>query len=45
MWNKFVLKLLSIINKDKYLVLVHPSGWRSPIGKFKYIYDVLIQKK
>jgi hypothetical protein len=30
LWDKFVLKSLKILNRDGYLLFVHPSKWRSP---------------
>jgi hypothetical protein len=45
LWNKFVKKSINDwLNKDGYLVYVHPSGWRKPDGlnvKSKSKYDGL----
>ena len=45
LWNKFVKKSINDwLNKDGYLVYVHPSGWRKPDGlnvKTKSKYDGL----
>ena len=30
LWDKFIFKFLKIIEKNGYLVLVHPSKWRRP---------------
>jgi type I restriction-modification system DNA methylase subunit len=41
LWDKFVKKSFNFLINDGYLVLVHPSGWRSPKGRFKYIKDLI----
>jgi hypothetical protein len=33
-WDKFVLKSLSILSRNGYLNMVHPSGWRNIDGRF-----------
>ena len=43
-WNLFVDKSLSIIEKDGFLNMVHPSGWRSPKGIFRNIYTSFIDR-
>lgn len=30
LWDKFVFKSVEVLNKDGYLVYVHPNKWRSP---------------
>lgn len=35
LWHKFVIKSLDILNNDKFIVLVHPGGWRNLDGVFK----------
>ena len=44
LWNKFVLKLLNDLNQNGYLLLVNPSGWRSPSGKFRNIFDEIMSR-
>ena len=42
LWDKFVLKSINSI--IKYLVLVHPSGWRNIEGKFEIVKNTLLSK-
>jgi hypothetical protein len=44
LWNLFVDKSLSIIEKGGFLNMVHPGGWRSPKGIFRNIYTSFIDK-
>jgi hypothetical protein len=44
LWNLFVLKSLNIISNEGYLTLIHPSGWRSPAGIFRDIYNKFMEK-
>jgi hypothetical protein len=30
LWPKFVIKTIELLKKNKYLLFVHPSGWRKP---------------
>jgi len=44
LWNKFVVQF---ITRTKYLVFVHPSGWRKPHSeksKFKHLFNLMTQK-
>ena len=44
LWNKFIIKGLSIVKKDGLLVYVHPSGWRKPESeksKFNGLFKIL----
>jgi hypothetical protein len=43
LWNKFIIKSDKVINNGGFFVLVHPSGWRSPSGKFRNIYELYIK--
>lgn len=43
-WNKFVKKSFDLCKEDGYVSLIHPSGWRSPKGKFKDIQDLIVSK-
>ena len=43
-WHLFVEKSLSLLNKDGYMVLVHPSGWRNISGMFEKIKGKLLSK-
>jgi hypothetical protein len=43
-WNLFVDKSLSLLNKDGYMVLVHPSGWRDVQGKFNKTKKLIMSK-
>jgi len=33
LWDKFVIKSMSLLNESKYLLFVHPSMWRKPESK------------
>ena len=44
LWNLFVLKSINLLNKNGYVVFVHPSGWRSPDGVFKAVYDKIMER-
>jgi len=34
-WHKFVVKVFSVLNKNKYLCFIHPIDWRISINKKK----------
>lgn len=44
LWHVFVEYSLKNCNSDGYLLLVHPSGWRSPKGDFKKVLDLIMSK-
>ena len=44
LWHLFVNYSLKNCNIDGYLLLVHPSGWRSPEGVFKQVKDLIMSK-
>jgi len=44
-WNKFVLNCFKYLKEGGLISLVHPTGWRSPVGKFKNIQNLLKTKK
>jgi 16S rRNA G966 N2-methylase RsmD len=44
LWHLFVMKSINLLNKDGYVVFVHPSGWRSPDGVFKSVYDMIMER-
>ena len=44
-WDKFVLKCFELVKEEGFVSLIHPSGWRSPKGRFKKIQDLLRSKK
>jgi len=44
LWHSFVIHSLTILKTGGYLNFVHPSGWRSPDGVFKNVFN-LIQGK
>jgi hypothetical protein len=45
-WDLFVANSINkYLNPDGFLVFVHPGGWRSPFGEFRYIYDLFIERK
>jgi hypothetical protein len=43
-WNLFTKECMNNLNEDGYLLFVHPSGWRSPEGVFRNIYDIITSK-
>jgi hypothetical protein len=44
-WDKFVLKSFELVKEKGFVSLIHPSGWRSPKGRFKKIQNLLRSKK
>ena len=43
-WNKFIIKSLSILKSEGYLVYVHPSGWRNISGDVKNIQKEILSR-
>jgi hypothetical protein len=43
-WNLFVKKFIDNLNENGYLLFVNPSGWRSPDGIFRDVYDKIMSK-
>ena len=43
-WNLFVIKFIDNLMIDGYLLFVHPSGWRSPCGVYRDVYDKIMSK-
>lgn len=43
-WNLFTKKYLDNLSENGYLLFVHPSGWRSPNGVFRDVYDKIMSK-
>jgi len=44
-WQLFVKKSLKILGDNKYMVMVHPSGWRNVDGVFKETQNMLKEKQ
>jgi hypothetical protein len=44
LWDKFIIKSLTILKSSGYLVFVHPSGWRNIDGKFKTIQKEILSR-
>lgn len=44
-WNLFVEKSIKILNDDKYMVMVHPNGWRNIDGVFKKIQNLIKERQ
>jgi len=44
LWQLFVSFALQLCNKNGYVLLVHPSGWRSPEGVFKPTLKLIMSK-
>jgi hypothetical protein len=45
LWHFFVQKSLKLLKKDKYMIMVHPGGWRSPEGIFREVFEELQKRK
>ena len=43
-WNKFVLLIFNITNKNGYNCLVHPPGWRNVDGRYKNIQKEIFKR-
>ena len=44
-WNLFVKTSIdNLTEKNGYLLMVHPSGWRSPEGVFKDVFNKIMSK-
>lgn len=41
LWNFFIKKIDNIINYNGYMIMIHPSGWRSLDGEYKDIQNIL----
>lgn len=44
-WQLFVKKSISLLKEDKYMVMVHPSGWRNVDGVFKETQNILKERQ
>ena len=44
-WHLFVQKSLTLLKEDKYMIMVHPDGWRSNTGIFKETQELLRGKE
>ena len=44
-WNLFFKKCITILNHEGFLLFVHPSGWRSPDGVFKDVFNMIRERK
>ncbi len=44
-WNLFFKKCVTILKNRGFLVFVHPSGWRSPDGVFKDVFNTIQERK
>jgi hypothetical protein len=47
LWNKFVLKFLDLVKYEKYLLFVHPNGWRKPESeksKYKNLFQIMTKE-
>lgn len=42
LWDKFVVKSMDLLKDKGYLCLVHPMGWRSPVGNYACIKNLLM---
>jgi hypothetical protein len=43
-WDRFVIYSFTLLKDQGYLSLIHPTGWRSPRGKFKNIQSLYQSK-
>lgn len=44
-WNLFVEKSIKLLNDDKFMVMVHPNGWRNIDGIFKPIQNLIKERQ
>lgn len=44
-WNLFVEKSIKILNDNKYMVMIHPNGWRNIDGVFKKIQNIIKERQ
>lgn len=44
-WDKFVDRTLDLLNKEAYLCLVHPAGWRNYGGRWKKLANKMLERK
>lgn len=44
LWDKFIIKCLSLLNPSGYLVFINPSGWRNIDGKFKNVQREILSR-
>lgn len=42
-WELFFKKSIDILKENMYLLLIHPSSWRSPFGIRKHILDKILE--
>lgn len=45
LWDKFVIKNISLLIENGYLCLVHPGAWRIPKGIFKPVQNLIKQRQ
>lgn len=45
LWHLFVQKSLNLLKEDKYMIMVHPGGWRNVDGAFKETQKLLKSKE
>ena len=45
LWNTFVVKMFSILKEGGYLSFITPTGWRAPKGRFRNIFNLIMDKK
>jgi len=45
LWHLFVQKSFTLLKNDKYMIMVHPSGWRNVDGVFKNTQTLLKSKQ
>jgi len=44
LWDKFIIKCLTLLKPSGYLVFVTPSGWRNIDGKFKNVQKEILSR-
>jgi hypothetical protein len=44
LWDRFIKTSIECLKESGYLVVVHPSGWRSPDGKFRDIFKIIMER-
>ena len=44
-WHRFVIECVTNkLNKDKYLLFIHPNGWRNVGGDYKKVFSIIQER-
>ena len=44
-WPKFIEKSLTLLEEDGIVSQIHPDGWRNPYGDYKWVQEIIKNKK